>query len=142
MTQRWLRRRAARIDENRVASIASYLKEDEVVLTNTSARLLPDVEGRGLGTVYLSNARLLWHLPDAVASGTGGLPYGVIDAVGFEDDLLGVRIAGVDSTRVLLFQLYPGPISQDLVERLVGSAAAARQKHGLSFKRSSDPLGL
>ena len=137
-----LRNRANRIDAARIEAVAPYLQDGESVVANTSARMVPDPDDWGLGVIYVTNKRLVWYLPDAVEAGAGGIPFGVMDSAAYEDEILGVRLAGVSSTRVLLFQLYPGPISRALVEQLLSSAEAVRHTHGLNFTRSRDVLDL
>jgi hypothetical protein len=128
------------MDEERGKAVARFLQQGEEILENTSARMQPDPEDRGVGYLYLTDRRLVWHLPDAVANPTGGVPVYIFREGAFADDILVLKMDVASGLDVLWFQLYPGPISASLVDRLFRLIGQSRASHGKNqFIRSTDP---
>lgn len=130
---------ATRIDKTREKAIADILKSDERVLANTSVQMLPDPEDQRMGVLYLTNQRLVWHFPKALAGDKGGVPLYILRQGAYADDLLVLKmdVSGMDT---LWFQLYPGPISALLVDKVFGLADEFRRGQGKPpFIQSSDP---
>jgi hypothetical protein len=126
-----------------VIRCGAFLKPGERVIEHTSVRFLPDPEDRGIGVLYLTDLRLVWHLPSAIANPTGGIPLRLISEAAYADEVLAIRIDVVSGPPTLLFQLYPGPISDGMVEATFAAVDAARAENGQPLlRRSADPNNL
>jgi len=125
-------RAAAAVEERRVVPFRAVLDDEETVIQYTPAK------DRADDVYYLAATpnRLLWYW-DGDPADVGSIPYTLVRALGFDPsegilalrvarlDVLSFELAAGDVYDEHLWQLYPSPMSAEVLRAVVNGMRAA-----------------